>query len=778
MPAPNWSQIKRKLSAMPPNLVLRLIQELYDLSPANKSFLSARFLAEHDPTQIKPYRKRMTDPFYPTGGFGELNFADARKALAEYEKATGDLRGVIDLMVTFAETGARFTKQYGDIDERFYNAVESMLDKAIKRLETPEGKPLYPQFADRLQRIVKLSDGIGWGFHDNVSDAVGRIEKKMDEAMIRSRRMTTMSDSWQEVASSALLTFVHSIFFSHLSFGIDHSPAHWHPLPPRVSSSPASPGRVHAPRPRKGTPMSDLLYRIPPWAIIAIVAHAVVLLTVAYLILLERKVASWTQDRIGPNRVGLGFGIIPWLKNKRMNGLGQPLADGLKFIFKEDYQPAGVDKILFTIAPIIMMAVVVVSIAIIPFGGVHRVTKTFDITPKVSPADAAILANPALEKTPDYNAAYNRASSESARLIPINAQAMGATIQANTTTNDEGQTSTRITATQTYQYAFQIARLNIGALFVIAILSLAVYGVVLGGWASNNKYSFLGALRATAQMVSYEIPLGLSLLCIVVMFGTLELGELVDKQAHYWGPTVAGVHWALVPAWNVFTQPLAFFMFLICIHAEANRAPFDLAEAEQELVGGYHTEYSSMRFALFFLAEYAGMITTSAVCVALFFGGWHLPWLEFIWPALRGDVSTAHPEITTSLAACLVRALVYFIKVIAVIFVFMWVRWSLPRFRFDQLMMLAWRALIPISLALLMVTAVVIYFVGPHSPLFETLRAIDGKTALVFLAANIAMLILIVFISTLLPAPPATNRRVPISGSRFNTTPLPLTTNN
>src|SRR5207237_1601843 len=182
----------------------------------------------------------------------------------------------------------------------------------------------------------------------------------------------------------------------------------------------------------------------------------------------------------------------------------------------------------------------------------------------------------------------------------------------------------RTLATITYEYPVQVAKLDIGALFIIAILSLAVYGVVIGGWASNNKYSFLGGLRATAQMISYEIPLGLSLLTIVVMFGTLQLDEIVNKQAHYWG--IHGI--PLLPAWNVFAQPMAFLMFLICIHAEANRAPFDLAEAEQELVGGYHTEYSAMRFALFFLAEYAGMITTSAVCVALFFGGWHFPGVD------------------------------------------------------------------------------------------------------------------------------------------------------
>ncbi|HMO24892.1 MAG TPA: NADH-quinone oxidoreductase subunit H, partial [Tepidisphaeraceae bacterium] len=170
-----------------------------------------------------------------------------------------------------------------------------------------------------------------------------------------------------------------------------------------------------------------------------------------------------------------------------------------------------------------------------------------------------------------------------------------------------------------YRYPFQIANLNIGVLFILATLSLAVYGVVVGGWASNNKYSFLGGLRATANMISYEIPLALSVLTIIIMFGSLNLDEIVQKQTHLW--------FGVIPAWNVFTQPLAFVLFLICIHAEANRAPFDLAEAEQELVGGYHTEYSAMRFAMFFLAEYAGMITTSLVLVALFFGGWHLPYL-------------------------------------------------------------------------------------------------------------------------------------------------------
>jgi NADH-quinone oxidoreductase subunit H len=335
-----------------------------------------------------------------------------------------------------------------------------------------------------------------------------------------------------------------------------------------------------------------------------------------------------------------------------------------------------------------------------------------------------------------------------------------------------------ITATVRYRYPFQIASLNIGVLFVLGVLALAVYGVVIGGWASNNKYSFLGGLRATAQMISYEIPLGLCVLCIVVMFGTLDLGQIVDRQAHYW--------YGFIPAWNVFAQPLTFLMFLVCIHAEANRAPFDLAEAEQELVGGYHTEYSAMRFALFFLAEYAGMITTSAVCVALFFGGWQFPFVDHLvcglenlarsghWTNPQGALVDAYnPAVTTSLALCIVRCLVFYAKTLVIIFVFMWTRWSLPRFRFDQLMTTAWRAMIPMSLALLLVTSVVVYEFGglPGADPFAPI--ISGPMAGALILANIVVLAATMALSLLLPAPLAVNRRLKVAGSRFSHTPLP-----
>jgi NADH-quinone oxidoreductase subunit H len=489
--------------------------------------------------------------------------------------------------------------------------------------------------------------------------------------------------------------------------------------------------------------MNWISTHIPPWFFIAIVAHLAILGTVAYLILLERKVASWAQDRIGPNRVGLG-GLLPLIllplapfinvdkiadkvRGMHMGGLGQPLADGLKFILKEDYRPKGVDRVLFTVAPMVMIIVVIISIAVLPWGGI--VQKHVMLQPGQQASDVVTAGATVIAQTPN---------------------------------------------SVTYRYPFQIASLNIGVLYVLAVLSLAVYGVVIGGWASNNKYSFLGGLRATANMISYEIPLGLAVLSVVVLFGSLDLNELVAKQAHYWGFTVSGHHIGLIPAWNAFSQPLAFFLFLVCIHAEANRAPFDLAEAEQELVGGYHTEYSAMRFALFFLAEYAGMITTSAVCVALFFGGWHIPYVDQIWPQIFGGGLDPHnPAVISSLWVCLLRAIVFFIKTIVIVFVFMWTRWSLPRFRFDQLMQLAWRGLIPVSLALLAGSAIVVYWWGDRFRGAANEMLIPGGMAVALLVVNIAIGVLTMIISRIIPAAPNTNRRIAIGGSRFATTPLP-----
>lgn len=497
-----------------------------------------------------------------------------------------------------------------------------------------------------------------------------------------------------------------------------------------------------------------------PWLWIALGAFAISMSMVAYLILLERKVAAWAQDRVGPNRVGLGFGLS-FAPKFHFWGLGQPAADGLKFLLKEDFRPSGVDKMLFTIAPMVMIFTVLISLCVIPWGGTKVFLNKVDVT---SGKQAGV---------PDQQLVQQAvASVEAKKDWFTNVLSVPAAPVKDAADARYGDQWVVVVPTG---WKFQVADVSIGVLFVLSTLSLAVYGVVIGGWASNNKYSFLGGLRACANMISYEIPLGLSVLIVVLMFGTLDLAKIVEDQAHYWH----FLGFIPVPAWNVFAQPLAFVMFLICIHAEANRAPFDLAEAEQELVGGYHTEYSSMRFALFFLSEYAGMITTSCVCVALFFGGWHLPGLDTVIQKVTGHgaVSPANPSWTDNLVVCAIRMGVFFGKAVFVLFVFMWVRWSLPRFRFDQLMRLAWGGLIPISLAMLMATAVLVWWTGGAT--YARVLAdgqivrMDGWTAIKFLVMNgVVLAVLLIVVGIRGPAA-TTNRRVVVPGSRFNKPALP-----
>lgn len=326
--------------------------------------------------------------------------------------------------------------------------------------------------------------------------------------------------------------------------------------------------------------------------------------TCAYLILLERKTAAWVQDRIGPNRVG-------------PLGLLQPIADGVKFLLKEDIIPAHVDKVFFLLGPSIAIATALLAFAVVPFG----------------PTD-----------------------------VPPQAP------WPQTTTEGYPEGFAEQVATYNASRQFVIApHVDVGIVFNFAIGSLAVYGIILGGWSSNNKYSMMGALRSSAQIISYEIPMGMSVLGIIILSGSLNLETVIGRQLDH--------------GWNFFYQPLACLLFLTSIFAECNRLPFDLPEAEQELVGGYHTEYSAMKFALFFLGEYTHMITTSFLLMILFFGGWHFP-----------GISTAESH-------WVLKLIVFAVKMFLMIFLFMMVRWTIPRFRFDQLMGIAWKVLIPLSLA-------------------------------------------------------------------------------
>ena len=234
-----------------------------------------------------------------------------------------------------------------------------------------------------------------------------------------------------------------------------------------------------------------------------------------------------------------------------------------------------------------------------------------------------------------------------------------------------------------HQFNLQVADLNVGILYILAVVSIGGYGIMIGGWASNNKFALIGALRASSQMISYEVPMGMAIIAIVLMSGSLSLKDIVDMQQH--------------GHWNVIYQPLGFLIFLICAFAECNRAPFDLPESESELVGGYHTEYSSMKLGFFLFAEYINMFISSAIISTLFFGGYHFPGIDSL------EMS---PNVASIVSICVLFAKIFFF-----IFFFMWVRWTLPRFRYDQLMRLGWKVLIPLSILNVLATGAWLTFV-------------------------------------------------------------------
>jgi NADH-quinone oxidoreductase subunit H len=351
---------------------------------------------------------------------------------------------------------------------------------------------------------------------------------------------------------------------------------------------------------------------------------------VAFLVWLERRISAFVQDRLGPNRVG-PFGLL------------QSFADVLKLFFKEDITPSHVDRLFYFIAPCLAVGTAMLAFSVVPFG------------PTAPPPAPVVIeagdTQQALQKYEQQQAEY----------------------RAHTT------------------FAV-VPGLDIGILVVFSVGSLAVYGIILGGWSANSKYSLLGSLRSSAQIISYEIPLGMSVLGLVLYTGSLNLERMIDWQAHH--------------GWFIFYQPLAFLLFMTAVFAETNRLPFDLPEAEQELVGGYHTEYSSFKFAMFFLGEYIHMITTSFLMAILFLGGWHFPGLDSI-----GGVG-----------GMVVKFAVLAAKVGFFILLYMLVRWTIPRFRFDQLMGLAWKVLIPLAILNLFCVMCVREFAG--SPWLLTVTSI------------------------------------------------------
>jgi len=385
----------------------------------------------------------------------------------------------------------------------------------------------------------------------------------------------------------------------------------------------------------------------------AVVVAAVLLTTLAYLQWVERKVIAHIQVRMGPSRVG-------------PHGLLQPLADVIKLITKEDLIPPHVNKFLFMAAPFFAVTMALLSISVIPFGG------EFDV--------------------------------------------MGHTTW------------------------MQLTDLNIGILFVLAVSSIGVYGIAIAGWASNNKYSLLGGLRSSAQMISYELPLSLAIAAPLLLSNTLSLHDLVQRQTGY--------YFGFLPRWNIFQGPMpqvfSFFIFLIAAFAETNRVPFDLPEAENELVAGFHTEYSSMKFASFFMAEYANMITVCSITTTLFLGGWlplwpvsggssFVPSAVFLFAGLIALYHGLNPARRKDRITLPIAAVIFFLIAVVfaipaaqavlaplfwfaaktgfLLFLFIWIRGTLPRFRYDQLMAFAWKFLFPVAVLNLLVTGLLVALV-------------------------------------------------------------------
>ena len=375
----------------------------------------------------------------------------------------------------------------------------------------------------------------------------------------------------------------------------------------------------------------DLAFLVISLTKIVVLTFMMILPSVAYAVMIERRLSAVIQDRVGPNRTNIPMTLLGFKTDWSILGIGgmlQPMADGLKFFLKEDFTPKGVNTFYYWLAPALTVVPALMTCAVVPFG---------------SELDFSWLGV----------------------LHPVKAV---------------------------------IADLNVGPLYTFAIASLGVYGIVLAGWSSNSKYPFLGGVRATSQMISYEMSLGLSIVPVLMIFGELNLGKIAAFQdadgwllLPLWGNGLTFARWVLwVPVF------ISFVIFVISMFAETNRLPFDMAECETELVAGYHTEYSSMKFALFFMGEYAAMIIGSGMAVTLFLGGWSIPFGPVL-SSLTGIQMHFIPG-HTPLYLGLLHMLSFIVKVILFIIFFVVIRWSLPRFRYDQLMKLGWLYMFEIAL--------------------------------------------------------------------------------
>jgi len=394
--------------------------------------------------------------------------------------------------------------------------------------------------------------------------------------------------------------------------------------------------------------MESVLKTAFPFVVITVavlIAFQMVLMIVAYTVLAERKILGWIQGRIGPNRVG------PW-------GVLQPFADLLKFIFKEDLVPDKSTKFVYFLAPMVALTCALMPMVVYPFG------------PRLTDPVGAIA--------------------------PWLTWALGWIPWIGSSVVSGINSAAEWLQPQALNMPLTIAQIDVGVLFVLGITSVGVYGIALAGWSSNSKYSLMGGLRSSAQMISYELAMGASVIGVVMLSGTLDLNGIIQAQI------TSPFRWFIIP------QFIGFFVFLISAFAETNRVPFDLPEAETELVAGFHTEYSALKFALFFMAEYVNMFTVSVMCTVLFLGGWYVPGLE----PLARLVGLGEYVHSGTIAYALISHMAFIGKICAFLFFYIWVRGTLPRFRFDQLMNFGWKFLLPVALGNVILTIVVVFFLN------------------------------------------------------------------
>jgi NADH-quinone oxidoreductase subunit H len=401
----------------------------------------------------------------------------------------------------------------------------------------------------------------------------------------------------------------------------------------------------------------------------------------ALLTWVDRRQSSMIQDRIGPNRAVLKIGKF----ELRVAGLLHTAADGVKFFFKEDFMPPNADKLLFSLAPILAMVPVLSLIAVIPFGDTLC---TADIIGHTK--DGAWF----WPSIPRWGVCGS-------------------------------------SPTGPYAIDMMVAPLNVGLLYVFALAGQGIVGAAIAGWSSDNKFSLMGALRAASQMVSYEVAMGLSLIGAMMIYGTIRLDDMVRWQGDY--------------AWGIFVQPVAFFLFFTAAVAENKRIPFDLPEAESELVSGYFTEYSGMKFGMFYFAEYMEVCTSSMLLVTIFLGGWQLPFIHRDGLSIAfGDAVLARAPMA-HWAVELIGVLAFFGKTLAVCWFQATVRWSLPRFRYDQLMKLGWKVLLPASLANLFATGIIWLALDRLGPQVSSgLEVVGSVTQAVVAVAILAAVVLVV----------------------------------